>query len=154
MRMLLFFMFVLGSFFYNSCTNKGDPPEICKNFVFRVVFIDSVKNIDVTGDTLNFDVKYLKDSIYYEVVSTNININFTKPTIDNNISNIYSTYPIDLSAISNNEQILLIFKLNEFTQDTSIININNKIEFSIINKNRIISNFINFNCEKLIYVKR
>ena len=107
MKIISFLITSIAVFSF-SC-EKGDPPIPCNNFIIRSIFIDSISNSDITGDTLNSKVRYIKDSIKYEVFSTNINIGLSSPIITKEISNIYSTRTIDLSNVSNNEDVYLIF---------------------------------------------
>lgn len=145
-------LIIILAVFSFSC-EKGDPPIPCNSFTIRSIFIDSISYSDITGDTINTIVKYIKDSIKYEVISTNINIGLSSPIISKETSNIYSTGLINLSNISNGEDIYLIFHLDPITNDTITINIKNKVELSIYNKQKLLSYSIQ-QCNKLVYIKR
>ncbi len=138
-----------------SCVPKGDPPLPCSSFVISTVFLDSIFSNDITGDSISFPVRFIKDSIKYRIISENINIDVSSPIINSYIINKYATKPINLKNISKSEKIFIYYYLSSTISDTLSIEIKDKTNFKIYNKGKLLSQFITFKkCDELVQIKR
>jgi hypothetical protein len=151
-----FLFYSIFSLILFSCANSEVDPAIpCNNFEMKSVFINTDGHADLTGDTINSTVQFLKDSVSYEIISPNVNVPLRKPIVTKNALNVFITAPFDLSRISDNETIFLIYHLNSFVRDTVTLNIVGKTDIKIYNKGILLSHLITFNkCDESIYVQR
>lgn len=152
-----FLFYSIFSLILFSCGNNVvvDPAILCNNYEVKSSFIGAIDHAELTGDTINSTVQFLKDSISYEIISPNVNVPLRKPIVTKSDWNLFTTVPFDLTHISGNDTILLIYHLNSIIRDTVTINIVGKTDISFYNKGILLEHVRTFaKCDQFIYIQR
>ncbi len=147
----IFLPFVACLLMIVGCGDDPDHIPVCRNFRLKAIFKNSIG--DVTGDAISGNVQFLKDSIKYEVVSSVVTVPVTSTIASHDVVNIFTTQPFDLSGISDNETILVIYHLNASVSDTLRMDISERSNFSLYNKNNPVD-FTGGDCELSLYIYR
>jgi hypothetical protein len=121
-----YFLFVLALLlFTTSCKKCGDCiNKKCTDFYFNTIIRSKDTGADLTGKELNEqDVKYLRDSIKYKILSPFDSTDWIYPALDSNQSFNFYFIKLDLRPYINDKTNIygwynFIFHLNQDEYDT------------------------------------
>lgn len=113
-------LFILFSWM-TSCKKCGDCMYTCDNFNFSFTVKDNISGLDITGDDLNQpNVRYLLDSIKYQVIAHQDTSPLFFPNINRSDSNTINVSYIfsDFNIQDPTGDYFFILHLNELNKDT------------------------------------
>ena len=130
----LLVLFSIITLFY-SC-NKPDPIEDCSIIKMDIKFIDSLGN-DATGDSINLPlIRFNKDSIRCQIVSSFDTTNFN--VLEINKVGFYNEYTLKYYFGRKYGLYHIVFKFNEFEKDTISVQVIDKYKLEYYFKNELI----------------
>lgn len=132
----MFLVIIIGMISVISC-KIVDPPLSCRNVFFYINVMDSVRSVDITGDSISLPlIRYNKDSIRYQIISPYDTTEKNIPDIVN--TGLYNQYTFNFNFGMQYGLYKVLFILNRVETDTLNINIIDSYNIRYYNKGSLI----------------